>query len=103
MLVVTQAGVQYPLLSEAPLILHKNAVGPGRAVAVEVDGRWRNIHIDLRQLCISLRFGAEQGAELKARILAAVDEPAAPDKVVSFPLLKFAPWAVAAALAVVPS
>ncbi len=41
----------------------------------------------------------EPPAGLKDRILAAVDQPATP-AVASFPLLKFAPWAAAAALAV---
>jgi anti-sigma-K factor RskA len=65
---------------------------------------------ELRALCDSLAGTAAEialaappiapPAALKARILAAADEPAGTGKVVSFPLLKFAPWAVAAALAV---
>ena len=38
-------------------------------------------------------------ASLKARILANATPPASQEKIVQFPLLKFAPWAVAAALA----
>ena len=65
---------------------------------------------ELRALCDSLADTAAAlaltappiapPAGLKARVLAAAAEPAGPGKVVSFPLLKFAPWAVAAALAV---
>jgi anti-sigma-K factor RskA len=39
-------------------------------------------------------------AGLRARILAAADQPTGTGQVISFPLLKFAPWAVAAALAI---
>lgn len=65
---------------------------------------------ELRALCDSLAgtaaavaLAAPQiapPADLKARILAAVDGPAGTGKVVAFPLLKFAPWAIAAALTV---
>lgn len=73
---------------------------------------------ELRALCDSLAGTAASvalaapqvtpPAELKARILAAcpepgrstVPEPAADRKMVAFPLLRFVPWAVAAALAV---
>jgi anti-sigma-K factor RskA len=64
---------------------------------------------ELRALCDSLAGSAahlaltapqvEPPAALKQRILAAAAVPA-PDNVVAFPLLKLAPWAVAAALAV---
>jgi anti-sigma-K factor RskA len=64
---------------------------------------------ELRALCASLAGTAAAvalaappvapPAGLKARILAAVDVPAPDARVVSFPLLRFAPWAAAAALA----